>query len=156
MKRILLLIILVSIATYLIWGFATLDRRPDKVQVRSLINAVEEAIRDRNLQALMSCISRNYRDDEGINYDRARLLAMEAFQIERPYDVKAKIVSMKVSGMLAELQIDAQAEFLDDGEVYKRNLVVHLRKERARHALLIPKRIWKVTKVEGLGLYSLD
>ncbi|MDH7600867.1 MAG: hypothetical protein QHI38_01815 [Armatimonadota bacterium] len=157
MRRIILLgVLVVSAAAYLIWGFATLDRRSDEVQIRSLIDFAQESIRDRNVQALMSCISRDYKDDEGLNYDRARLLAVQVFQIERPYDVTARIRSIKVLGKRAELQVEGEAQFLDDGEVYKRHLVVHLRKERVRHLWLIPTRVWKIIKVEGLGLDSLE
>jgi hypothetical protein len=137
---------------YLIWAFATLDRSPDAVQVKSLVSSIVKAVQDRNLPGVVSHISRSYKDSEGFNYDRLWALIAEALRIERPFDVSARIISIKIDGTRAKMLVDARAWFLDEEVVYQRNLTVHLRKEPARHALIMPTRVWRIIRIDGLGL----
>ncbi|MGQ9454492.1 MAG: hypothetical protein ACUVRS_07360 [Armatimonadota bacterium] len=154
-RGVLWAILLLAMMGYIVWALITLDKRPDKVQIRDLVYSTVDAVRNRNLEGAVACISRRYRDEEGFNYERLRLMAADALRIERPFDVAARVVSIKITGLHAVLKIDARARFLDEDLVYRRSLTVHLNKEHARHAGVIPIRVWRVVRIEGLGLDSI-
>lgn len=154
-RGVLWTILLLAVMGYVVWALVTLDKRPDKVQISDLVYSTVDAVRNRDLEGTVACISRRYRDDEGFNYDRLKLTAAEALRIERPFDVAARIVSIRITGLHAVLKIDARARFLDEDLVYRRSLTVHLNKERARHAGVIPIRVWRIVRIEGLGLDSV-
>ena len=140
------------VAIYGIYAFATLDRRADEVRIRSLIADTVAAIQKRDLGGTIACLSRDYKDDSGLNYDRLRVLTAQSLRVESQYTASARIDSLRIDGDRAAVGLRAAVKAVGGDYLYQRNLTLHLRKEPSRHMGIIPIKVWRVVKVDHLGL----
>ena len=146
---------LVIVAIYGIYAVATVDRRADEVRIRSLVGDTVQAIQNRNLGGAIACVSRSYKDDAGLNYDRLRLLTAQSLRIDTPYTASARIDTLQIAGEDATIELHAAVNAASGDYLYARNLTLRLRKEPCRHMGIIPTQVWRVVKVDNLGL-NLD
>ena len=143
---------LLIVVIYGIYAFVTVDRRPDEVRIRTMIADTVMAIQNRDLGGTIACVSRHYSDDQGLNYDKLRMLAYQSLTIDTRYTASADIGSLRIDEDDASVELSAEVKAVGGDYIYKRDLTLHLRRERTRHMGVIPTRVWRVVKVENLGL----
>jgi hypothetical protein len=73
MKLIIFLVIITLLVGYGIWAIATVDRRADDVRITSILNDTAASVSRRDVGGTVDSISENYKDDNGMNYDRLRI-----------------------------------------------------------------------------------
>ena len=144
--------LLVLGAVYGICALATVDHRGDEVRIRSLITDTTSAIGKRNLGGTVACLSQNYSDETGLNYDRLRLIIAQSLRIDTPYTARADIRGLEIEGEDAVVQVHGVVEAVGGGDLYARDLTLHLKKEPTRHMGIVPTRVWRVVRVDNLGL----
>lgn len=139
---------------YGIYAFATVDRRSDEAQIRSLVVTTTKAIDSQDLGGTVACLSQNYKGDDGLNYDRLRVLIAQAMRAHPQYTAQSKLKSLEITGNEAVMQVDLTVHTQQGGDIYKPNMTIHLAKEPTRHMGIVPTRVWRVVKVERLGLQA--
>ena len=139
-------------AAYLIYAIATIDRRGDEVQIRSLIQDAAAAIQKHDLGGTISCVSVHYKDSTGLNYDRLRNLTATTLRIENDYTTSAEILRLDITGKDAVADVHAVVRSVGGRALYDRELTLILQKESSRHAGIIPVEVWRVISVSNLGL----
>lgn len=138
---------------YAIFAYATLDRRGDEVVLNEMIVSAAAAVENRDVGGVMDIVSSSYKDQDGMNYDRLRMITAQAVRSEQDYSVVVSVKSMRVDGENAIVDMHASVTTKpSSATLYDRDLTVHFAKESARHALLIPVQVWRVVKVENFGL----
>ena len=137
---------------YAIFAYATLDRRSDEVVLNEMVLSAAEAAQNRDVGGVMDVVSSSYKDQDGLNYDRLRMITAQAVRAEYDYVVTASVSSTRVDGEKAVLGVHAVVRTKPGGMLYDRELTVHFAKESARHALLIPVKVWRVVEVDNFGL----
>lgn len=150
------IVIAAILAGYVIHGYATLDRSDDRTQITSLIANAAKAAQSHNLGGAISCISINYKDESGMNYDRLRALAAQAMKNEPKLNVNAEVQGLQIKDDTSTLNLHLLIKRSGGESIFARNMTLVLKKENARHALVIPTKVWKITKAEGLGLNPTD
>lgn len=146
----------VFVAVYAVYAFVTVDRRSDEVVIRSIITDASSAAGNRNAGGVVTCLSRDYRDDAGNSYLRLRQFVAQAMKAQIDYSVQTNIGEVNVEGSQATVDVAVkvtQARSADP--LYERLLTVHFSKEPGRHALVVPVKVWRVTTVDNLGLERL-
>ncbi len=151
-RTLLWLTFIVIVAVYGVVAMATVDRRTDEARVRSLVADTVASIQKRDLGGTIACVSPNYKDDAGLNYDRLRMLTAQSLRIETQYTASAKIASLEVRENEATIVLSAAVKAVGGSDLYRRDLTLHLSKEPSRHMGIIPTRVWRVIKVDNLGL----
>ncbi len=146
------LAIVALMAVYSGYAFLTVDRRGDEEQLRSLVESAATAVQDRSIGGAIGCVSRSYKDDNGLNYDRLRLLAAQAMRMEERYTARAEIRNLSIDGAKATVDIHASVIPAGGGKLYDRDVTLILRKEPARHMLVAPVKVWRVVSTKNLGL----
>jgi hypothetical protein len=138
-----------------ITAYMTVDKSSDETQIRSMVRNTLSSIDKRDLGGTIACVSRNYKDPSDTRYDRLRMLIAQALRVETDYTADAKINSLSINGDKATMNVHFTVIRIKDGiPMYERNLTVCLTNENARHAWIIPVRVWRVTAVDGLALES--
>lgn len=152
MRAAIWLLVAIAALSYGIYAFATVDRRSDEAQLTALVNDAAAAVQKQDLNGTISCVSKDYKDDSGLNYDRLRLLTAQALRSEENYTANTDIKNLQIDGDTATIKLRAKVRGSDPSRiVYERDLTVYLTKENARHALIIPVKTWRVTRIEKLG-----
>jgi hypothetical protein len=153
MMRIKLYLILAGFAAiYGIYAIATVDRTDDRQQIKVLIQNAVDSAQKRDIGNVMSCVSKAYKDENDINYDRLRLLAARAFRADFQYRIRANLKSLQIRGEKATVELHALVEDFNGTELYNRHITLILRKEPARHMLFVPVKVWRVISTRNLGL----
>lgn len=152
MRAAIWVLIAVAVLSYGFYAFATVDRRSDEAQLTALVNDAAAAVQKQDLNGTITCVSKNYKDDSGLNYDRLRLLTAQALRSEENYATDATIKSLRIEGDTATINLHAKVKGNSPSRtIYERDLTVYLAKESARHALVIPVQAWRITRIERLG-----
>ena len=146
-------ILVVLIVGYLA---ANRDRGPDTDQISALIERGRQAIEHKALDTAMSCISKNYHDDNGLNYDQARMLTSNAFRANKKLYAAVDSPDIQISGEEALARTHVSIVTVNDKEIvppvaFSGDVVLHLKKERIRRYLIFPARDWKVIKIDGIS-----
>lgn len=139
------------LAAWGIYAVATVDRRGDETLIRAMVDDTAAAVAKRDLGGTIACVSRDYKDAEGLNYDRLRVVVGQALQSDSRFTTSAEVSSVRVTGKDAQVTVHAVVRGASGEQVYNRHLTLTLRKEPARHMLLVPVEVWRVTSVSGLG-----
>lgn len=145
------------VAAYMVYAAVTVDRRSDEVRIRALIQDAAAAVEKRDLSRAMGAVSRDYRDESGLNYDRLRALAAQALREDAGYRVAASISSVSIEGESASVQMHATVRSAaSEFPIYDSDLTLLLRKEPTLHARMLPTRVWRVVSIGNLGLDASD
>ncbi|MEN6356564.1 MAG: hypothetical protein ABFD83_05710 [Armatimonadota bacterium] len=155
MRTYIRLALLAIVISCVIIAFATVDRNSDETQIRTMIHSTVTSIAKRDLGGTIACVSSNYKDSTGMTYERLRMLVAQALRVESDYNASANIKSIRIDGDKAEVGLHFTVTATKGGSpIYERDLTLHLAKEDARHAWIIPVKVWRVTSVDGLALES--
>lgn len=147
-------ILIALVAVLVIAGYfaAHRDLGSDREQILATINTGREGIQEKNLEKTMTCISPNYKDIAGNDYDRLRIFGMEIFRSEKGYNVKISDPKIVVRGDDAEASAKVGVTFGggDGSSVYPtRDITLHFKKEPTRQFLLYHAPRWKVISMEN-------
>jgi hypothetical protein len=154
MRKIILLAVLVMALGYVVFAWATVDRRSDAMRISSMIQAAARAVPRRDLNTIISCLSSHYTDDQGLNYDTLRMfLARALWDKDQRYKCQVRIQKLTITGDNAEAEIHATVTSINSGDkVYDRTLTLVFMLEKGRHAVIWPIRIWRVTGSRNAAL----
>ena len=136
------------------WLIVNQDKRPDADQIRDLIERGRRAIEHKSLDAAMSCISENFSNNMGLNRDRLRMLAADAFRANMSYEVVMDAPDVTVNGDQAQAKTHVAVSGISGGgrePVFSGEVALRLAKERVHRYLIFPTREWKITGIDGLG-----
>ena len=128
------------------------DQGTDEAQIVATIDRGQEAIREKNLSKAMSCISSNYKDENGYNYDRIRLFGVEIFRSEADYNIKVTTPQIKVNGndAVAVAKVGVTVGGGGGSSIYPtREITLRLKKEPVRRLLIYKVPEWKVISMEN-------
>lgn len=152
MRMLLVIGLALSVALYGLYAYLTVDRRGDEERIRSLIENAVHALNERDLGGAMRNVSENYRDSENLNRDRLRMLAAQALRSERPFAVYADVGELSVFDDSATVKVTATVKDAVGRSIYNRDLELTLKREDARHAGLLPAKLWRVVNIQNLGI----
>lgn len=141
---------------YGITAFITLDRSSDEAQITSLVRQANNSVHNRNLSELVSCVSKDYKDEAGLNYDRVRMLLAQALRNETEFTVNTITRSIRIEGSKATLELHVTLKRGGNEAFYDRDITVILHKEAGHHAIFIPVKMWRVVGTQNLGLSMGD
>lgn len=137
---------------WIIIAFATVDRSDDQAKIEALITRGVTATQNRDVTTLVSCLSRDYKD-ETLRYDQLRVLLAQAFSNETSFRVCTSAPVVKIEGDHATVTMDVELKHRPgDSTFYKAAPTLFLRKQDARHMLIAPEKVWRVVGSEGLKL----
>ena len=156
MRKIVWIVLITLAAVYTTYALVTLDRRSDEAQIAALVASGTKAVGERDLSTAMSCISKKYKDKSGMNYERLRAVIAQTLQAENDYTVNTTTQNVELNGdkVIVEVHVDVKSKN-DGSSMYDRNLTINMHKESARHALILPVKVWRVTSFTNLGLNAL-
>jgi len=144
MRNVIGLVVAVLVLGYVVFAWATVDRRGDEVRIAAMIQRAARAVQARQVGTIISCVSQDYRDDSELNRDGLRLLLTQALWDEPRYKCRARIEKLTVTGDTAEAQVHATVTSLDSGDtIYNRTVTLLFLREDGRHALIMPVKIWR-------------
>ena len=153
MKMILTITTLTILVVYGIYGFATVERRSDQEQIHSLFTNAVDAVQKRDFNGAISCLSKEYKDSSGRNYDQIRLTAANIIRNhDINYTVNAKSEKIMVTGDTATIRARVKAWGSKNEFEYEHEQTLHLTRENGRHAWFLPAKVWKVTGIDNLGI----
>lgn len=156
MRRILWTAAVPVVIIYMVAAYTTLDRRSDVEQIRALVRQGIQAVQKRDVTAAVSCISPNYHDEAGLNYDRIRFVLGKAMNNEPDYILTTSRPIVRVSGDRADVTLHVVVKQPLGAVVYERDVTLELAKEKSYHMLVIPTWRWLVAGTRNLGLRMDD
>lgn len=158
MRTAIWIVLLTIVATYGIYAYATLDRTSDEAQIRNIIQNAAVSVEKRNLSGCVTCISQDYKDDSGLNYDRLRLFIAQALRRnDSGFSVKAPIRWVRIKGDKADINLRVSISLPKVDELlYERNLIIHVAREDGRHALFVPVKVWRIVGTENMALPEMQ
>lgn len=148
--------VLLAAVAYVAAAFATVDHRSDRARIDALIARGAQAVQKRDVTGVVSCISTDYKDDTGINYDRLRILLAQAMRAEGGYIVTTSTQSERIDGDQATVTLHVTLRHPDGVVFYDRKLALDLVNEAATHMLIVPTKSWRVVSSENLGLPTTE
>lgn len=152
MKTAIWLVILVIVGVYVAVAFATVDRGTDQAQIAAVIARGVAATQSRDISTLISCMSSNYKDEAGLNYERLRIVLAQAMRNETSYTITTSKQTTRIDDDRATVSLHVTLRHPAGDAFYDRDLTVVLAKESARHMLIAPEKAWKVIGSKNLGL----
>lgn len=144
--------LITAVVGYLLFAWVTLDRRGSEERIVSLVEDAVKAVNERDLGGVLRYVSRDYRDDEGFNRERIRMLLAQGMRTETKYHASARVDDITVGGDQAVLRVFVSVENDIGAVFYKRTLTLRLRQEAARHALIFPVKTWRIVSAGDLGI----
>jgi len=155
MRTILSVSLAIALAGYVIFAWLTVDRRGDDARIRSLFADTVVAVNKRDLGGAMRWVSEEYKDENGLNHDRLRMLVAQGLRVEKDFTASGELLSLNVQGDEAKATVHALVKDESGETLYDRNLSVSLRKESGRHAWFVSTTVWRVVSVRYLDLEQL-
>ena len=146
------LAILVMIVVYVVVAFATVDRGTDQAQIAAVMARGIAATQSRDLSSLISCVSSNYSDEAGLNFDRLRIVLAQAMRNETNYTITTSRQTTRIDGDRATVDLHVALKHPGGDAFYDRDLTIVLAKESTLHMLVAPVKAWRVIGSKNLGL----
>jgi len=152
--------IICALAAALVYFHASGRPKPsDEEHIQMLLAKGQSAIERKDLKGVMSCISKDYSDSAGFTFDILRAQALEAIGTEGQYDVLLEHTSVEAhrNTAIANTQVTVYLALDHNGmhQLFNGPITLRLRKEESKRFLVIPTRIWKVMRIDGLP-YALS
>ncbi len=128
---------------------------PDTDRIKSVFSRCERAIATRNLQEIMSCISKDYKDGNGFTYPVLQARIHEAFRSEEKYRVEGKLTSIRTENGTAEAIYVCKVS--NNGNIiFNGRLEIELQKEKTRPYLIFSSSEWRIIRVNGYPSWMSD
>lgn len=156
MRKAIWIAVLSIVIVYVAIAYVTLDRRSDLTQINALVARGTKAVQHRNVTAVVSCVSPNYKDDAGMNYDRLRIMLAQAMRNEASYTVTTSNQVVRTGGDEAAVTLHVTLKHQIGDAFYDRDLTLELAKEKAYHMLILPTTEWRVVGTRNLGLPTTE
>lgn len=127
----------------------------DQVQIQTLLTDAKAAIEQKNIRRVMSYVSRNYHDHYGLNYDSLKLQVVQALRTEDNYQIVLENTLIETAKETATVRtrVTVLLGSATNGglePVFKKDVTLHLQKEKAKRFLILPSMAWRVTSISGL------
>lgn len=151
MRTVIWLVITAVVIGYVAVALLTVERGTDQAKIDAVIARGVTATQAHDLSGIVSCLSKNYKDDCGLNYDRLRVVLAQALGSETGYTVTISDQALSVSGDRATVKLRVTLK-RENNPFYDRSLTILLAKEDARHMLIVPVKVWRVVGSENLRL----
>jgi len=140
--------ITISIAIAVILALAifllTTHKPSDTEKIRSLLTKLEQSIESKDLAECMSCISKDYSDNQGNTYNSLWRLAISGIRTHSQLRIRINNPKIKIRGHQATVEASLAAFSISpSGESSYRHfdwVLLHLEKERKE---------WKITNSAG-------
>jgi len=132
---------------------AALNRQPpDTEQIVALLEKGQFAVERKDVRAAFSLISRDYHDSVGLNYTSVRAYIVDAMRSDAQPDVTIMRPAIRIKGDKAEVEARVLVTDLKGAEqpLFDHDLIISLRKEKARKYLIFSTHAWRIAAVEGL------
>lgn len=155
MRTVIWIAAAVFVAIYVAIAFATVDHSSDQAQIDALIARGVAATQSKDLTAVVSCISPNYKDD-ALKYDQLRMVLGQAFHNESDFVVSTSNQNSEIKGDQATVRLNVTLRHTGGAQFYSRDLTLKLAKEDDRHMLVAPAKVWRVVGSANLGLVVGD
>jgi hypothetical protein len=160
MKKIgyaLLSIVVIALA----FGYLAANRSQgsDNDQIIALIEQGRHAVETKSVDSAMSCISKNYDGEAGLNRDKLRLLIADAFRnSEAKFEVSVDTPVIEMQGKdKARADANVIISASNSGakqDIFSGRIGLFLTRERTRKYFIFPTREWRVTGIGGLDKLS--
>jgi len=152
--------IICALAAALVYFHASGRPKPlGEEHIQMLLAKGQSAIERKDLKGVMSCISKDYSDSAGFTFDILRAQALEVIGTEGQYDVLLEHTSVEAHRNTAIANTQVTVYLVLDHhrmhQFFNGPITLHLRKEKSKRFLVIPTRIWKVARIDGLP-YALS
>lgn len=155
MRTAIWLVILAITIIYVATALLTVEHGTDQARINAVIAQGVAATQSQDLSGLVSCLSKDYKDDSGLNYDRLRVVLAQAMRSEANYTITASGQTIHIDGDQATVKLHVTLKH--PGEVfYDRDITVMLAKENARHMLIVPIKTWRVVGSQNLGFEGAE
>jgi hypothetical protein len=129
-------------------------RLSNEDQIHALFESAQSAINGRNTKKAMACVSRDYSDSSGNNFDSLRVMAARSFRSADKYRATLEIDDLKIDGDTAKAQLKTSIQAIEDygsvQEVFSGVIDLTLAREDSRRLLFFPDKRWRITKISGL------
>ena len=125
----------------------------DEDQIHALLAKGASAIEHKEVRSALSCISRDYSDSAGLNFEKLRFHVIEAFRVEEQYDVLLENTSIRLQGDAAFVEAQASVALVfgtKSDMIFSNPISISLREERTKRWLIIPTTSWKITSIDGI------
>ena len=130
--------------------------RSDTEQIQAILTEGERAVEEKDLSAIMRHVSKEYKDDLGLNRDRLRLLIGQTFREHGPLYVTLNSVSIQPQGETASVSaavtVEAQDKETQQTSSNTFPMTFQLKKEPGYRFLVFPTSYWRVVSAGGSGI----
>jgi hypothetical protein len=148
---------LLMIAAILGYFFATHPKRAltDQEQIQAALAEGERAAEDHDIPALLGLVSKDYKDDAGLNREKLRLLLADAFrnQSETWVTLNDEKIDARDDEANVSVFVTLEGRARDSGASWRNDypLTLHFKKEPGISFLVFPTKRWRVVSAEGIG-----
>lgn len=151
-KKIAFLVLAAAVVAFMIYAYATTDKRTDEQLVAAFVKEGEEAVNDRDFSKVMDMVSEDFKADD-MNKARFRVLVAQAFRGDSNLSVEATPISTVIRGDTANLKVKVSAiQWNLQSTPVEREISVTLAKETGKRLLLLPTVKWRCTGTDSLVL----
>jgi ketosteroid isomerase-like protein len=130
----------------------------DDQRIRKVFVEGEKAAETHDIPALMSFVSKDYKDDMGLNKDRLHLLLAQAFRDQAETWVTVNDLSVQPQGdtatATADITVEGRARQSNDSSKSSTPMTFYFKKEPGYRLWVIPTTYWRVVKATGENLPS--
>jgi len=145
--------IFIAIVVVLAVGYILANRSGEpEDEITALIEHGRQSIEVKSVKDALSCISKDYFDDNDIDYDRLKLIIAQAYRVESRYQATVEVPTITVNDDRAIAKTHVVIAVVNEGErneVFSGDVVIHLKKEQVRRFLIFPAKDWRIIKLEG-------
>jgi len=146
---VILIVIAVLTIVLVVMNISSPPKLTGEEEIHVLLDNAGLAVEHKNIRAALSCVSDDYQDLAGNDYDQLRVLTIRALRSADRYHVTLDANSIHIDGKQAnvELQVSVAVADLGGGEhaVFSGPMVLTLKKKPARSWLIIPTEKWMKT-----------
>lgn len=155
--KLIYLILFITTIIFVSYAYLTVDNSSDDIKIAALFRQATQAANDKDLSGLISKVSNNYKDSEGLSKDRLRLLIVQVFRNSGKFNVETTIEKTVINEDKAEVTIKADIKSTNlDVDFIERTITFNLEKEKGYHMGVIPTKFWRVVKSSGFDFGDYD
>lgn len=126
--------------------------KPDDILIRELMHRGETAVERKDLKMAMSCISTDFRNSAGGNYDGLRLFVAQAFRSEMSYSVQLDAPDITINGNSAKAVTKVSLYNTVSqpySSIFSGSITLILQKETQKRYWVFPVKEWKIISFSG-------
>ena len=151
----ILLVVVVLIGALLATRSASRPKPTDRMLILALMQKGELAGENKDLKGMTSCLSPDYSDAGGLDFDAMRLHLIQVVRAEGRYEVQVEYPRIAINGDRARVETTVSVALSDGGggnqyRAFAGPVVLTLAREHTKRLLVLPTRVWRVVSIDGL------